>query len=108
MPVPDLLVHSSPMAPTPRVYINDRHCIRCGRSELETPFSNVGSLRCDDCVKIAEAERKAYESRYQRARTRALRLLINAHQRQFARLMREEMAKVEAIDAAKAAADAKG
>lgn len=83
------------MSPSPRVYVNDRHCMRCGRSEYETSFTQLGALRCDECIERIETERKIYTANYQKARVRALRELINLHSRQFQRILREELAKVE-------------
>jgi len=74
-----------------------RFCVSCGRREGtadgEVSFRSDRATICEDCTESRKEREARFNRAYQRARTRAVSRLIEAHRDEFDALMGEELDK---------------
>lgn len=68
----------------------DRFCIHCGKPG---PWRDDNALKCTACDKSTAESRSTYQKIYQRAKSAALRVLIERHRDEFELLLRSERMK---------------
>lgn len=84
-----------------------QHCMRCGSAG---PFRSPLALKCIECDKATEEERREYHRTYHQARGAAIKTLIETHADEFNNLMieeRERLAQAAMAEAMKKATSAK-